>query len=137
MGISLPTTTGRPSLDTVGATASFACAVHCAVVALMLGVMPAASFLAAPWIDWAFVTVSMLVGLAALLPGFRVHRRRAPLALFITGISALITLRLLHVNSPRVEALVVIAAAVALIAAHWQNRSALHRCASGPSHHDE
>lgn len=134
MGISLPTTDGRPSLDTVGATASLACAVHCAVVALMLGVMPAASFLAAPWIEWAFLAVSTLVGLCALLPGFRVHRLRAPLLLFCTGISALIALRLKHVTSPSVEVLVVIAAAVALIAAHWQNRGALHRCACGPSH---
>ena len=136
MGISAQTTLHiRPSLDMVGASASFACAVHCVVVALLLGVAPAASLLAAPWIDWAFLGASMLIGLVALVPGYRRHQQQIPLVLFVSGIAILITLRSLHVGPSLFEVLVVIVAATFLVLAHWKNRGALHRCACGPAHH--
>jgi hypothetical protein len=123
------------ALDLVGATASLACVVHCAAVALVLGLMPAMSFLAAPWIEWGFLALSIGVGLAALVPGFRRHRQRSPLLLFVTGITLLITLRLSDAHAAPSEVVVVATAGVALVTAHWQNRSALQRCACGPAHH--
>lgn len=130
-----PTTHLTQSLDIVGASASLACAVHCAVVALFLGFLPAASVLSAPWIEWAFLAASTLVGVAALVPGFRRHRRSLPLALFVLGISALMLLRAFKVPSGLFELTVVAAAASCLVSAHWINRGALHRCSCGPAHH--
>ncbi len=136
MGISVPTTShARPSLDMVGASASLACAVHCAVVALLLGGAPAAALLAAPWIDWAFLATSVVIGLTALIPGYRRHRLRTPLVLFASGIAMLVTLRSLRVGPSVFEMVIVIVAAACLVLAHWRNRGALHRCACGPAHH--
>ena len=118
----------RPSLDTVGATASLACAVHCAVVALLFGALPAASLLAAPWIDWAFLGASTAIGLFALVPGYRRHHLRTPLVLFTIGITILTTLRVLRVPPSIAEMIVVLFAASLLIVAHWKNRSAVHTC---------
>ncbi|MCC7054157.1 MAG: MerC domain-containing protein [Gemmatimonadaceae bacterium] len=126
----------RPSLDVVGATASLACAVHCAVVAVFLGAMPAAaSFLAAPWIEWIFLAASTLIGLASLLPGYRSHGLKTPLLLFTAGIAMLAVLRATHASPSLAEMLVVIVAAGCLVSAHWQNRGAMHRCRCGPAHH--
>jgi MerC mercury resistance protein len=136
MGTSAPTSSHfRPSLDAVGATASLACAVHCAVVALLLGGLPAASFFAAPWIDWAFLGASLLIGLVALVPGYRRHRQRAPLMLFSAGIALLLSLRSMQVPPSVAEMTLVVVAASLLVAAHWRNRGALHSCACGPRHH--
>jgi MerC mercury resistance protein len=123
-----------PSLDAVGATTSVVCAVHCAIVALFLGAAPAIPILAASWVDWAFLAVSAAVGLASLIPGYRLHRARRPLALFALGIALLLVLRLLHVRASLGEMAVVIVAASSLIAAHWINRGATTRCICGQQH---
>lgn len=130
-----PTTQLTQSLDIVGASASLVCAVHCAVVALFLGILPAASMLAASWIEWVFLSASALIGVAALVPGYRRHRRTVPLTLFALGIGALSLLRAFAVPSGLFEMSVVAAAASCLVSAHWINRGALHRCSCGPAHH--
>lgn len=136
MGISVSTIThGRPSLDAVGATASLACAMHCAVVALFLGTLPAVSFIAASWVEWVFLGASTVIGLLALVPGYRRHHLRAPLVLFVCGLTILITLRALRVAPSLGEMVLVCVAAVCLVAAHWRNRGALHNCSCGPRHH--
>ena len=134
MGISVRATL-KPSLDVAGATASFACALHCAVVALLLGVLPAASMLAASWIEWAFLATSTVIGLVALVPGYRRHREATPLVLFVTGLALLIAMRALALPPSVVEMTLMLVAAGCLIVAHWKNRGALHRCACGPRHH--
>jgi hypothetical protein len=135
MGISAQTTQARPSLDAVGATASFACAVHCAIVAVFLGATPAVSFLAASWVEWAFLLTSAAVGVGALVPGYRRHRQRRPLVLFAVGMSTLLMLRVIHAAPSLSEMIAVAVAAVCLISAHWINRGASHRCSCGPQHH--
>jgi hypothetical protein len=123
------------SLDIVGATTSLVCAIHCAVVALLLGALPAASFLAASWLEWAFLSASTVIGVCALVPGYRRHGRRGPIVLFLVGIAILFVLRATHLTASVGEMALVGVAAVCLIAAHWQNRGALHKCACGPAHH--
>jgi MerC mercury resistance protein len=136
MGISAQTVPlNRATLDHVGATASLACAVHCVAVALLLGGMPAASTLAAPWVDWAFLGVSTGIGLLALVPGYRRHGRRVPLALFAIGLAILLSVRALQLPPSIGELTLVSLAAGALVLAHWKNRGALHQCACGPHHH--
>lgn len=125
----------RHTLDVVGATASFACAVHCALVALLLGVLPAVSLISAHWIDWAFLGLSTVIGVVALVPGFRRHHLRAPLVLFSVGIGILVLTRVLRMRPSVPEMLLVMVAAACLIAAHWRNRTALHRCACAPHAH--
>ncbi len=135
MGISVQPPPTKPSLDTIGASASFACAVHCAIVALFLGATPAVSILAASWVEWAFLLTSAAIGVGSLIPGYREHGLRRPLVLFAIGMATLITLRVLHVAPSLAEMTVVAAAAVCLISAHWINRGARHRCACGAQHH--
>lgn len=135
MGNSEHSPQARHRLDVVGATASLACAVHCAAVALLLGVLPAVSVISAHWIDWAFLSLSTMIGIAALGPGFRRHHLRTPLALFTIGIGILVLTRVLGLQPSVPEMLLVMLAAACLIAAHWKNRTALHRCACAPQAH--
>jgi MerC mercury resistance protein len=135
MATSAQPAAARVSLDVVGVTTSLACAIHCAVVAVALGMTPLTSFIASSWIEWAFLGASAVIGLFALVPGYRRHGLRAPLGLFLTGISLLVTLRALQMPTSLIEMLVVVIAATCLITAHWKNRGAMHRCDCGPLHH--
>jgi len=116
------------SLDLVGAAASLVCAVHCTGVALVLGLVPALEIAAQPWVDWLFLAASTLLGVLALVPGYRQHRHSMPLVLFIGGISILFVARLLHLPPSALELSIVLCAAAALIAAHWRNRDELRAC---------
>ena len=111
--MAVPMSTSHPQtrLDTAGAAASFVCAVHCMVVALLLGVMPTLAFLAASWIEWAFLATSTAIGLVSLIPGYRRHRMRKPLALFTVGIAVLATLRALLVPPSLLELTAAVTAA--------------------------
>lgn len=125
--------TYRPSLDIVGATASVVCAVHCAGVALLLGIVPALQMVAQPWVDWLFLSASTMVGLMALIPGFRQHRHPMPLVMFVGGIAALAIARAMRLPPSMFELSVVLVAASALITAHWRNRGELRSCRCAPA----
>jgi MerC mercury resistance protein len=135
MGTSARAKPIKLSLDAVGATTSMMCALHCAAVALMFGTLPVVSLLAASWVEWVFLSISIGVGLFALVPGYRRHRLRTPLVLFVTGITILLSMRLLRMSPSLAEMGVVGAAAALLVTAHWKNRGAMHRCQCGPRHH--
>ena len=127
------TSTYRPSLDIVGAMASVVCAVHCAGVALLLGIVPALQMVAPPWVDWFFLSASTMVGLMALIPGFRQHRHPMPLVMFVGGITALAITRAMRLPPSVFELTVVLVAASALITAHWRNRGELRSCRCAPA----
>jgi hypothetical protein len=116
-------------LDAAGITVSVVCAIHCAASAIfvtaltILGVtraMPA-------WLEWAFLTTSLVIGFIALRKGHRVHRESRPLRLFGLGIGALVLARLTGWTSP-IEITAVVMGATALIAAHALNWHHSRRC---------
>lgn len=127
---SAPSPTGRPALDTLGATASIVCAVHCVLVALAMGALPALGLFADPRIEWGFLALSAGIGLAALVPAHAHHRRRAPLALFAVGMTVLLATRLVSPEHALVEAALVVVGAGCLVWAHWRNRRLVvaHAC---------
>ncbi|MEO5627035.1 MAG: MerC domain-containing protein [Dokdonella sp.] len=72
----------RPSLfarlaDRFGATASFLCAVHCALLPLVFAALPALGlgFLADHRYERAFIAFASLLALTTLIVGFRRHQR--------------------------------------------------------------
>ncbi len=78
--------------DRVGATASFLCAIHCAVLPFVLAMLPflGLGFLADYRFEQIFVVCAALLASAALLTGYRRHRRRLPLLLVAPGVALLL-----------------------------------------------
>lgn len=64
------------NLDRTGATASFLCAIHCAVMPLFVTALPllGLSFLASEPVEWTLLLCSALLGTLALVVGYRQHR---------------------------------------------------------------
>jgi hypothetical protein len=77
--------------DRLGATASFLCAVHCAVLPFVLAALPAfgLGFLADHGFEHAFILGASLLALFTLIQGYRRHRIRLALALLLPGLAFL------------------------------------------------
>jgi len=75
-------------LDSIGMTASTLCAIHCAVVPVLLTCLPLAGlgFLANPLFEWGMIILALLLGVSSIfLSYFRTHHRALPLVLLVTG----------------------------------------------------
>src|SRR5690349_16997900 len=77
------------SLDTAGATASFLCAIHCALMPLVITLLPliGLAFLADHRVEWALFGLSAIVGVSSLCFGYREHRSRRALAILAVGLA--------------------------------------------------
>lgn len=79
--------------DGVGIFTSALCAIHCAVLPLVIGLLPLAGldFLRRPVFEYGMIALAFGVGAWALRHGYsRHHRRMTPSLLFIVGMIALI-----------------------------------------------
>lgn len=86
----------RPSLfarvaDRFGATASLLCAVHCALLPLVLALLPALGlgFLADHRVEHGFIAFASLLALTSLIIGFRRHQRFRAFWFLAPGIALL------------------------------------------------
>lgn len=78
--------------DRVGATASFLCAIHCALLPFVLTALPliGLGFLASHRFERYFVMFAVALALVSLITGYRRHRHRMPLRLAIPGLALLL-----------------------------------------------
>lgn len=89
-----PRPEGKPPsalLDRIGATGSLVCAVHCALLPLLIALLPSLGL--ATWLgddfERGFVIFATLFGLAILAWSYRRHRTLRALALLVPGLAAL------------------------------------------------
>jgi hypothetical protein len=74
-------------LDKAGAMASFLCAIHCAIMPLVVTLLP---------VEWALLLLSAGFGTASLCLGFKEHRSRKVFAVLGMGIALLVAGRIFH-----------------------------------------
>jgi len=118
-------------LDTLGALASTACAVHCLLTPVVLAVLPllGASFWAAPWLENSVVVFAMVLGLTSLLHGYSHHRQFRALGLLLSGMVLLATGRWLIGHTAQLwETLLVVLGGTAIAVAHLVNRRLCKIC---------
>lgn len=78
--------------DRIGATASFLCAIHCALLPFVLALLPfiGMEFLADHRFERGFVSFACVLALLVLVRGFRRHRWSLPLLLAVPGLALLL-----------------------------------------------
>lgn len=115
-------------VDRVGASISFACAVHCALAPLALAALPlaAGAWLYGEWAETGFAIGSVGVALISLGLGFRVHHNRRVFMLVGSAIALLAIGRLIGDGVAEIG-LVSIGAAT-LAGAHLWNRHLCRSC---------
>lgn len=82
----------RSFADRFGATASFLCALHCALLPAVIALLPAlgVGFLADHAFERAFVIFSVALAVTSLFFGFRRHHRLAAFLFMVPGVLLLI-----------------------------------------------
>lgn len=126
--------------DRVGATASFLCAIHCAVLPFVLALLPfvGLEFLADHRFERGFVICACLLATFAMVRGYRRHQQPLPLLLATPGL-ALLLLGVTYAEhySIIVHSVLVTCGGLLLAAAHFVNlrRDSEHKQAHmhGPS----
>ena len=124
-------------LDRLGVAASCACAIHCLITPLLIGLLPllGLSWFADARTEWSFVTLSVLLGLLSLLPSyFRHHQRLRPAIIFTTGICLILIARLLLEEGSRIETPVVVVGALMVATAHIINLKLCRACKECSNH---
>ena len=80
-----------PLLDRLGATGSLLCAIHCALLPLLIAILPSLGI--ATWLgdgfERGFVLFASLLGLFTLIWGYRRHRAVRALGMLVPGLAAL------------------------------------------------
>lgn len=112
--------TRKINWDALGITASVACAIHCAVLPLLLTSLPVFGFdiIKNSLFEYGMIVLAFLVGAYALSHGFRKHHHRyMPLAIFSIGILFLFAKQVWH----NLHLWFLVPAVTAIVCAHYLN----------------
>lgn len=110
-------------LDRAGFVLSTACAVHCAVVPLVAGLLPLVGlgFLLDEVVETALLLVAAGLALASLAGGCRHHGQFRPLAMVAAGFALILLGRTWLAHNELWETLLVVAGALMVAGAHAVN----------------
>ncbi|NCT68135.1 MAG: MerC domain-containing protein [Rhodanobacteraceae bacterium] len=115
--------------DRFGATASFLCAVHCAVLPLVIALLPSFGLgvLADHRFEHAFIAFASLLALTTLLIGFRRHQRYRAFWFVAPGIALLVAGVVVDfVHTPWLHAALVALGGTLVALAHLTNLRLAH-----------
>jgi hypothetical protein len=114
----------RRGLDRVGFVLSTACAVHCALLPLVAGMLPllGLGFLATDAAEVGLLAGSAVIATWSLAGGCRHHRQPRPIVMMIMGFAAILAGRFAGADSELVEVAGVVAGALLIASAHLSNR---------------
>jgi hypothetical protein len=119
-------------LDSIGMTASTLCAIHCAIVPVLLTFLPLAGlgFLANPLFEWGMIILALLLGVSSIfLSYFRTHHRALPLLLLLAGFTLVIAGHIYLRGWA--EAVIVPAGGLTIAFAHFINFKYVGVCKNG------
>ena len=111
----------RINFDALGIITSIACAIHCAVLPLLLSSLPlfGINIINNDWFESGMILLALAIGIHSLWNGVhRHHRRLLPVVLFVVGICLLFAKQFFH---HRLLLWLLIPAVVLIISAHLLN----------------
>lgn len=120
--------------DGLGIVTSLACAIHCAVLPLIVTSLPlfGINIIHHPFFEWGMIALAFAVGSYSLAHGFvKHHRSYFPIILFATGFVFLISKQYFHAY----ENYLLIPAVLFIVTAHYQNYRLCHRSKCSSPHH--
>ena len=118
-------------LDRAGATASFLCAIHCALMPLVISLLPllGLSFLASEPVEWALLAASATLGSWSLCLGFRQHRSRRVFMALGVALALLVAGRVFHEHHLGAWGpILMVLGGFSMMGAHLLNHRLCHAC---------
>ncbi len=132
--LSLQTMKFKANWDNLGIITSLACAIHCAILPLMLTSLPlfGINIIHNLYFEWLMISIAFAVGIYALYHGYITHHRSStPVWLFSVGMLFLITKQVF----PAYELWLLIPAVVLIISAHYMNYKLCRKSKCRSPHH--
>jgi hypothetical protein len=85
-------------LDKVGFIAALLCAIHCSFLPLIVIIFPilGLSLFVTDFMEWAFLAVSLVIGVTSLCFGFKKHKSYKALVVLSIGFTLVVVIRLMH-----------------------------------------
>jgi hypothetical protein len=120
--------------DGLGIITSLLCAVHCALLPVLLTSLPlfGVNIIHNLLFEWGMIAIAAAVGAYSLYHGFiKHHQQWLPAILFAVGILFLITKQLFH----QYEIWLLIPAVILIVTAHFQNYRLCHLSKCSSPHH--
>jgi hydrogenase/urease accessory protein HupE len=120
--------------DGVGIATSVACAIHCAVLPMIIPSLPllGVNLIHNQFFEWAMIMLAFLVGGYALFHGyFKHHQYIYPVLVFLLGFSFLVAKQFI----PQREYLFLGIAVCLIVSAHYWNYKLCHRSKCNSPHH--
>ena len=106
--------------DALGITTSIACAIHCALLPLLLTSLPifGVEILNNNFFEYFMIFAAFVIGVASLYHGWKKHHHKiAPLLVFMVGIACLVAKQVWH----EYQFQLLIPAVISIVFAHWLN----------------
>ena len=106
--------------DALGIAASLACAIHCAVLPLVMSSLPilGINIINNSWFEIFMIILAFAIGLHSLTHGFKKHHHRLlPIIIFVIGIILLFIKQVFH----QYQLWFLIPAVIAIVSAHFIN----------------
>jgi len=110
----------KPNWDAIGITTSLACAIHCALLPLLLSSLPVlgVDIIDNHAFEYFMILLAFAIGTVALYHGYKKHHHRfLPMGLFTAGMLLLLGKQFWH----QVHLLLLFPAVVTIISAHFIN----------------
>ncbi len=120
--------------DAVGIATSLACAIHCALLPLIMSSLPlfGINIIHNAVFEWSMILLAFAVGSYALFHGYvRHHHSLVPVLLFSAGFVFLVLKQVFHA----VETWLLIPAVILIISGHYRNYQLCHRSRCHSKHH--
>jgi hypothetical protein len=108
------------NFDVLGIVASIACAIHCAVLPIVITSLPlfGINIINNVWLEYAMIFFAFVIGLYSLQHGYKKHHhKKLPVYLFSVGILLLVGKQLFH----QWMLYFLVPGVVCIVAAHWIN----------------
>jgi len=120
--------------DGLGIATSIACAIHCALLPVLLTSLPlfGVNIIHNVLFEWVMIGIAFAVGSYALFHGYSKHHRSLlPILLFTGGFILLVTKQFF----PEIETVFLVPAVIMIISAHWLNYRFCQRLKCASPHH--
>jgi hypothetical protein len=120
--------------DAFGIATSLACAIHCAILPLIVGSLPlfGINIIHNVIFEWFMIVLSFCIGGYALFHGFfKHHHSKMPVILFLGGFLLLVLKQFFH----HAEYWLLVPAVILIVWAHYNNYLLCHKSKCSSPHH--
>lgn len=120
--------------DGLGIATSLACAIHCAILPLLVTSLPlfGINIIHNKFFEWTMIAIAFSVGIYSLMHGYGKHHKSViPLIIFMSGFVFLVTKQFFH----NYENWLLLPAVLLIVSAHYLNYRLCNRNKCSSPHH--